>query len=132
MLLILFGFSFQGGCTLSNNPIVGVHNISENALLKELGARQILIPPAPASQTLPTQAKERSSLGRRRERRCRTRVSNVRESVVDVVPLTPEHKAYIDVLRSLLVERLKLEEELERLTMYSRDTRFDSDVVSTK
>jgi hypothetical protein len=132
VLLIPFGFSLQGGCTLSNNPIVGVHNISESTLLKELGARQIPVPPAPGSHTLPTQAMERSSLGRRRERGVRTRVSNVRESVVDVVPLTPEHKAYIDVLRSLLVERLKLEEELERLTMYARDTRFDSDVVSTK
>ena len=48
------------------------------------------------------------------------------------VPLTEEHKAYVAVLRSLLVERLKLEEELERLTMYARDTRFDSDVVATK
>ena len=48
------------------------------------------------------------------------------------MPLTPEHKAYVAVLRSLLVERLKLEEELERLTMYARDTRFDSDVVATK
>ncbi len=75
---------------------------------------------------------ERSSLGRRRERRCHTRVSNVRECVAGVVPLTQEHKANIDVLRSLLVERLKLEEELERLTMYARDMRFDSDVVSTK
>ncbi len=75
---------------------------------------------------------ERSPLGRRRERRCRTRHSNVRECEADVVPLTLEHKAYVDVLRSLLVERLKLEEELERLTMYARDTRFESDVVSTK
>ncbi len=77
--------------------------------MKELGARQITVPPAPGSHNLPTQANESSSVGRRRERGVRTRVSNVRESVVDVVPLTPEHKAYIDVLRSLLVERLKLE-----------------------
>ncbi len=37
----------QGGCTLSNNPVVGVYNITESTLLKELEARQITIPPKP-------------------------------------------------------------------------------------
>jgi hypothetical protein len=46
--------------------------------------------------------------------------------------LAHEHKAYVDLLRSLIVERLKLEEEYERLQMYSCDTRFDSVVVPTK
>ena len=109
-----------------------MHNISERTLLKELGDRQIPIPPPPARHTLPTQALERPPLGRRRGRRCRTGVSQEQESVDEGVPLTEEHKAYVAVLRSLLVERLKLEEELERLTMYARDTRFDSDVVATK
>ena len=109
-----------------------MHNISESALLKELSDRQIPIPPAPARDALPAQVMGRSPTGTTRGRRCRTRVSNVRECVGDVMPPTQEHKAYIEQIRSLLVERLKLEEELERLTMYARDTRFDSDVVSTK
>ena len=130
--LILFNFALKGGCTLSNNPIVGVHNISESTLLKELRDRQIAIPPRPARHTLRTQGMERSANKSRSQRRCRTGDSHERECVADIVPLTPEHKAYVAVLRSLLVERLKLEEELERLTMYARDTRFDSDVVATK
>ena len=130
--LILFNFALKGGCTLSNNPIVGVHNISESTLLKELRDRQIAIPPRPARHTLRTQGMERSANKSRSQRRCRRGDSHERECVADIVPLTPEHKAYVAVLRSLLVERLKLEEELERLTMYARDTRFDSDVVATK
>ena len=43
--------AFQGGCTLSNNPVVGVHNISEKSLVKELQDRQIPIPPRPQGAT---------------------------------------------------------------------------------
>ena len=34
-----------GGCTLSNNSLVGVHNISESSLILELESRKIRIPP---------------------------------------------------------------------------------------
>jgi hypothetical protein len=51
----LLAVSLKGGCTLSNNPIVGVHNIPESTLLKELEARQIPIPLTPRSQALPAQ-----------------------------------------------------------------------------
>ena len=41
-------------------------------------------------------------------------------------------KAYVSELRFLLVERLKLEDEYERLQLYSRDTRFDLVHIPTK
>ena len=122
----LLAVSLQGGCTLSNNPIVGVHNIPESTLLKELEDRQIPIPPTPRSQALPLPVVEGAPLSRRRQRRCPTNRTNVRHCAADVEQLAVEHKAYVDGLRSLLVERLKLEEEYERLLMYSRDSRFDS------
>jgi hypothetical protein len=131
--LFVFVVLSQGGCTLSNNPVVGVHNISESTLLKELEARQIPIPPKPPSQALPAQVMECAPSGRRRRpRRCTTSRFNVRDCAADADQLEHEHKAYVDMLRSLLVERLKLEEEYEHLQMYSCDTRFDSVVVPTK
>jgi hypothetical protein len=43
--IILFFMSFQDGCTLSNHPIVGVHNISKERLLIEFTDRRMPIPP---------------------------------------------------------------------------------------
>ncbi len=43
-----------------------------------------------------------------------------------------EHDPYVLQLRRILVERLKLEEEYERLVMYARDTRFDIADMPTK
>ncbi len=37
--------SIQDGCTLSNHPIVGVHNISKERLLIEFTDRRMPIPP---------------------------------------------------------------------------------------
>jgi hypothetical protein len=112
--------------------VVGVYNLPESTLLKELEARQIPIPPKPRRRSLPAQIIDRVSSTSRRQRRCTTIRTNVVESDADAEELQDEHKAYVAVLRSLLVERLKLEEEYERLQMYSRDTRFDSVVVPTK
>ena len=43
--IVLFFMSFQDGCTLSNHPIVGVHNISKERLLIEFTDRRMPIPP---------------------------------------------------------------------------------------
>ena len=51
-----------------------------------------------------------------------SRRSNVRAVEADAAQLVLEHKAYVSELRFLLVERLKLEDEYERLQLYSRDT----------
>ena len=112
--------------------MVGVYNIPESTLLKELQARQIPIPPKPRRRSLPAQSSDRVSSTSTRQRRRSTRRTNVVESYPDAEELQDEHRAYVAVLRSLLVERLKLEEEYERLQMYSRDTRFDSVDVPTK
>ncbi len=99
---------------------MAVHNIPESTLLKELEARQITIPPKPRSEALPAQVIECVSSSSRRQRRCTTIRTNVRDCAADAEQLQHEHNAYVAVLRSLLVERLKLEEEYERLQMYSR------------
>lgn len=48
--------------------------------------------------------------------------------------MTPEERenAYITSLRTILIRRLRDEEELERLTMYARDRRFMDDVNRPK
>jgi hypothetical protein len=48
------------------------------------------------------------------------------------IPVVHEDSLYVQQLRRLLVERLQLEEEYERLTMYLRDNRFDPNVMKTK
>ncbi len=58
--------------------------------------------------------------------------SNVRADEADAAQLVLEHKAYVSELRFLLVERLKLEDEYDRLQLYSRDTRFDLVHIPTK
>ena len=45
---------------------------------------------------------------------------------------TQEEAVYVNSLRRLLVERLKDEEEFERLTMYARDVRFDANAGKPK
>jgi hypothetical protein len=47
-------------------------------------------------------------------------------------PVAHEDSLYVRQLRCLLVERLQLEEEYERLTMYLRDNRFEPNVMKTK
>ena len=47
-------------------------------------------------------------------------------------PVAHEDSLYVRQLRRLLVERLQLEEEYERLTMYLRDNRFEPNVMKTK
>ncbi len=47
-------------------------------------------------------------------------------------PVVHEDSLYVRQLRRLLVERLQVEEEYERLTMYLRDNRFDPNVMKTK
>ena len=61
-------------------------------------------------------------------RRGRMRQTTAPLSNADAQQLQAEHETYIRSLRLLLVERLQLEEELERLIMYSRDERFDPTV----
>ena len=45
-------------------------------------------------------------------------------------PVAHEDSLYVRQLRRLLVERLQLEEEYERLTMYLRDNRFEPNVLN--
>ena len=66
--------------------------------------------------------------GRRGMRRGRMGHTTGPISNADAQQLQDEHETYIRSLRVLLVERLQLEEELERLIMYSRDERFDPTV----
>ncbi len=102
-------------------------------MCKELEARHIPIPPKPPIQVLvPPQDMDMALSGRRRQRRCAVIRTNVGVTAIDAEQHAQEHKVYVDLLRSLLVERLKLEEEYERLQLYSCDTRFDSVVVTTK
>ena len=58
----------QGGSTLSNNPVVGVHNISETSLMKELQDRQIPIPPRPQGAPLQLPVVRETIAGPRRQR----------------------------------------------------------------
>jgi hypothetical protein len=52
--------------------------------------------------------------------------------VADVLQLQREHDSYILELRLLLVQRLQLEEEYERLLKYAHDTRFDNAMTPTQ
>jgi hypothetical protein len=47
-------------------------------------------------------------------------------------PVAHEDSLYVRQLRFLLVERLQVEEEYERLNMYLRDNRFEPNVMKTK
>jgi hypothetical protein len=47
-------------------------------------------------------------------------------------PVVHEDSLYVRQLRFLLVERLQVEEEYERLNMYLRDNRFEPNVLNTK
>jgi hypothetical protein len=49
-----------------------------------------------------------------------------------IMQLQREHATYVLQLRRLLVEKLKLKDEYERLTMYARDKRFETDVEKAK
>jgi hypothetical protein len=76
--------------------------------------------------------KPQGAAGRRMTGTSSSRRSNVRAVEADAAQLVLEHKAYVSELRFLLVERLKLEDEYERLQLYSRDTRFDLVHIPTK
>ena len=90
--------------------------------------RQIPIPLQTPGPVLPTVALAAETGGRRGMRRGRLRQTTAPLSNADAQQLQAEHETYIRSLRLLLVERLQLEEELERLIMYSRDERFDPTV----
>ena len=107
---------------------MGVHNISVNQIIKELEDRQIPIPLQTPGPVLPTVAMAAETGGRRGMRRGRMGQTTGPISNADAQQLQDEHETYIRSLRVLLVERLQLEEELERLIMYSRDERFDPTV----
>ena len=124
--------AFQGGCTLSNNPVVGVHNISENSLVKELQDRQIPIPPRPQGAPPQLPAVRVNIAGTRRQRRGRHGPPETHDVAAGSRPGQLEHDPYVLQLRNILVERLKVEEEYERLVMYARDTRFDIADTPTK
>jgi hypothetical protein len=97
-----------------------------------MAARQMVIPPKPPAEPLRSQTLASATAGRRSTGPCASRRSNVRDVIADPAQLVLEHKMYVSELRSLLVERLKLEDEYERLQMYSRDTRFDLVDIPTK
>jgi hypothetical protein len=101
-------------------------------LLQELAARQMVIPPNPLGLAIRPQAIQCARGGSRSQRRSASRRTNVREEPADAAQLDLQHKAYVAELRSLLVERLQLEDEFERLQMYSRDARFDLVDIPTK
>ena len=122
----------QGGCILSHCSNVGVHCISETTLLQEMAARQMHIPPKPPGTAQPAQEMQCAPTGRRSQLRCAPRRINVRGAAANASQLLEENKVYVAELRSLLVERLKLEEEYERLKMYCLDTRFDLVHIPTK
>ena len=124
--------AFQGGCTLSNNPVVGVHNISENSLVKELQDRQIPIPPRPQGAPPQLPAVRVNIAGTRRQRRGRHGPPETHDVAAGSRPGQLEHDPYVLQLRNILVERLKVEEEYERLVMYACDTRFDIADTPTK
>lgn len=124
--------AFQGGCTLSNNPVVGVHNISEKSLVKELQDRQIPIPPRPQGAPPQLPAVRDNIAGTRRQRRGRHGPPETHDVTAGSRPGQLEHDPYVLQLRNILVERLKVEEEYERLVMYARDTRFDIADTPTK
>ena len=74
-----------------------------------------------------------------RSKRKKTKTANTALQAQETVPsdAVPEpivhaDTLYVRQLRHLLVERLQLEEEYERLTMYLRDNRFDPNVMKTK
>ncbi len=97
--------------------------------MKELKDRQIPIPlKAPPASNLPVCVFADTS----RPRRGRNEPTNLPNVAADVLQLQREHDSYVLELRLLLVQRLQLEEEYERLRMYARDTRFDSAITPTK
>jgi hypothetical protein len=122
----------QGGCTLSNNPVVGVHNISETSLMKELQDRQIPLPPRPLGAPPQLPGVRDNIAGPRRQRRGQNAVHDICVVAADALPVQLEPDPYVLQLRRILVERLQLEEEYERLVMYARDTRFDIADIPTK
>jgi hypothetical protein len=93
--------------------------------MKELEDRQVPIPLQPPGPVLPTGAMAVQTGGRRGVRRGRMGPITAPLTSADAQQLQGERETYIRSLRLLLVERLQLEEELERLIMYSRDERFD-------
>jgi hypothetical protein len=121
-----------GGCTLSNSPIVGVHNISETTLVQELEDRQIAVPRKRPGLQIALQAIEAETSGRPSKHRRKTTKSPGGPSFAEREVLQQENMAYVQHLRALLVARLQLEEEYERLTLYLRDTRFDPNVMKIK
>jgi len=75
----------------------------------------MVIPPNPLGLAIRPQAIQCARGGSRSQRRSASRRTNVREEPADAAQLDLQHKAYVSELRSLLVERLKLEDEYERL-----------------
>jgi hypothetical protein len=74
-----------------------------------------------------------------RSKRKKTKTANTALQAQETVPpdaapqpVVHADTLYVRQLRHLLVERLQLEEEYERLTMYLRDYRFDPNVLKTK
>ncbi len=155
------------GCTLSNNLVVGVHNIPKERLLTELDTRHIPIPrreTASTSTNASTPLLGRSAVGAavancfrlqgRGQVLLRGSVNGFKAGANGgsyTIHYKDGHRgaldsreyqnsynlakdddqrdiAYVAHLRQLLVGRLKDEEELERLEMYSRDERFEIDV----
>lgn len=70
----------------------------------------MVIPPNPLGLAIRPQAIQCARGGSRSQRRSASRRTNVREEPADAAQLDLQHKAYVAELRSLLVERMKLED----------------------